>query len=199
MKATAMVYWLVAAMLQWTSGRPPTPERVAYLDGVARQALTVAYDNSTPRLYKGAYARSRSALLEMAVGARESGFDPRIQSGHCREGECDHGSAACFMQVHTEIGIVLSDAGDWWFDAKDPSAFHASDLTSSAISCFEVADHMLWRALHSSGGRNLCLYTGERGGVCPKGDLRMQAADDWLKAHAPPATDDELVAVDARD
>lgn len=194
MKATLMVYWLVAAMLQWTSGRAATPERVAYLDGVARQALTVAYDERTPVLYKGAYARSRSALLEASVGARESGFDPRIQAGLCRPGECDHGRAACFMQVHTEVGIVLSDAGDWWFDAKDPRAFHASDITASVPACFEVADHMLWRALHSSRGRDLCLYTGERG-YCPKGDVRMSAADDWFKTHPAPAADAELMPV----
>ena len=193
MKATLLVLWMVQAMAAWTSGRELTPAREAHLEMTAREALTVAFADGAATLYADTYARSRSALLMTSVAARESGFDPRIQRHECRGEECDSGNAYCYMQIHLETGVVLSETGDWWFDAKAVDAIHADDLADPA-SCFRVGEHMLWKALHASRGKNLCRYTGERGNECPAGALRLNQAKDWLKDHPVPFSDEEVLA-----
>lgn len=40
------------------------------------------------------------ALLILAVAEHESGFALDVDRGPCRPGTCDHGHAACMMQIH---------------------------------------------------------------------------------------------------
>jgi hypothetical protein len=170
MQAT-LVSWLVAAMLSWTPNQGKSEERVALLQSIADDIVSVVYADAP--VFRGRYARAHTALLVAAVGALESRFDPRIQQGKCRKGECDHGRAYCFMQIH-------------------PEGMSGEELIASQRKCFEVGLSMIRRALRLSGGRNIRSYTGETGEEAPGSEARMSLARNFLATHPPPAADEDF-------
>jgi hypothetical protein len=168
MQAT-LVSWLVAAMLSWTPNQGKSEERTALLQSIAEDIVSVVYDDAP--IFRGRYAHAHTALLVASVGALESRFEPRIQQGHCRKGECDGGHAYCYMQIHPEAGMT------------------GAELIASQRTCFQVGLLMIRRALRLSGGKNLRAYTGETGEDAPSSSARMKLARDFLAAHPPPVAD----------
>lgn len=193
--ATMLVFWLSTAIAHWLPAHP-SPARDAYYDAVAREILTVTFKESEPAImkYRGVNGRAHTALLEAAIGVRESQFRTDVQAGRCRTWECDGGAAACWLQVQTSTGIILD--GKWWtYAAHQPASwvatqtvFHADDLQDPPV-CLEVGLHMARASIEKYG--SLGGYTGE-GGEGPLAHERQRLADEWFAKHPPPV-DDELV------
>ncbi len=89
------------ALLMATPVVPPSPgfsetgeEREARLESIAVDAADAAEENPT------------KALLILSTSQHESGFELSVDKGPCYRGkdgkgpQCDHGQAACMMQIH---------------------------------------------------------------------------------------------------
>lgn len=167
----ALVSWLMAAIISWTPNQGKSGERMELLQSIADDIVSVVYSEAP--VFHGRYSRAHTALLVASVGALESRFDPRIQQGKCRRGECDGGHAYCFMQIH-------------------PEGMSGQELIASQRTCFRVGLSMIRRALRRSGGKDIRSYTGETGEDAPGSEARMKLARDFLATHPPPVADEDF-------
>jgi hypothetical protein len=181
-----IVAWVVAAVVGWLG--PACPREV--VERGVGEIVELAYDAGERPLFAGPAGRARTALLVAAVAALESGFREDVQAGRCRPWECDHGKAACWMQVHVGRGVVLDDWGWRFAQAGDAGeVLRAADMVDER-ACLRVGLHMLGASILHTG--TLREYTGERGQLAPKAAMRMRAAADYAHANPPPLVDDDV-------
>ena len=117
-------------------------------------------------------------------------------------GTCDNTLAHTIWQIHIGDGLVLYDGkehGDWSHvvgkvptkvlkdDAKKPLGMRnfvdAENIHQSRLLAARTAWHITRQALRAGHFENLCSYTGELGGICPKGEIRLNFANDWWHKH----------------
>lgn len=180
-----IVSWLFAAILSWTPQQGKSDERIAKLSSIAEDIVDVVYHE--PVTFRGNYAHAHMALLVAAVGARESRFIDRIQDGKCKRGECDSGRAFCYMQIHTNSGIVIVEDEREIAPSKD--GFTGADLLADEKVCIHLGVHMIRRALRFSGNRDLRAYIGETGNTTPESDERFRMVKEYIAKNPPPVRD----------
>jgi len=80
-----------------------------------RQLLDMAFDPAESALFKGSIGRMQTALFLASIASFESGYDVRIDRGHCEAmpggiaaGWCDFGRSSSIMQVMTSGGVSSS-------------------------------------------------------------------------------------------
>ena len=161
---------------------------------IARAAVAVAYDTTEAPLFTGAHARARTALRLAAIGAHETGLQPKFVKG-CNKDR--GGGVACGVgQVHTgDYGLRLLGSGKILQCTK---ADHDGCLTSADLLADPVAMQRAMLHILRTGG--LSLYTGEGNAV--EGDASLTIRDwetRWYKAHPPPAKDDDVLEAIAED
>lgn len=204
--------WLVAAMKSWVPfekhliHKETLEEVSARYDSIADDAIHVAFDPEEKPLFDGDYARQRTALQMLAIARYESDFVRRIDQGNCLPDECDHGLAACIMQVHTG-GLVL-ERETYSFARAKSAEWRAenSDLILNSGSlrdrkmCFRVALHKMRESLAVCrtlpNEDRLGIYTGEgcvKGKINPKSRTRIGLALDYLRKKGFPLLSDEGV------
>lgn len=179
--------WLASAMLAWTSN----DHRPEHRETVERAAVEIArVVASEPPVFAGRDGAARTALLLASIGSLESGWREDVQAGKCRPGECDHGLAKCWMQVHPDAGLVLLRDGGYDYLARRTKfvdgdrVVRAEDLLDEE-TCLRAALHMARASIQRTGG--LREYTGEKIGADAKARTRLERARAWLRAHPPPA------------
>lgn len=196
--ATMLLVWLLGAFSTW---EPSQGKDNAFRDGMARDILAVAFDPNEPPLppFKGRDGRIRTAALMASFARHESSLRPDVDAGHCRENECDHGTAFCVMQVRPGAGIILKgDEYDYavhqtraWRTAHDAEIIDGARLLDDRRLCFRVALHMLRGSLRHSG--TLGEYTGETGNG-PAAKKRWNDAAHYFTASAPGLEDGPVLA-----
>jgi hypothetical protein len=187
-----IVTWLLTALATWTPMQGKTEVRMAKLNSIAEDIISVVY--AEPATFKGPYAHAKMALLVGAVGARESRFEDRIQAGKCKKGECDSGRAYCYMQIHPNSGIEIVE-GDREI-GYSTKGYAGKDLLESQSLCIHTGTHMIRRALKYSSGKDLRAYTGETGASAPESETRFQMVRDYLAKSPPPIADADYFAAD---
>jgi hypothetical protein len=150
--------------------------------------LSVSYDPTEPPLFKKGYSpRGQTALLLAAIGAHESGLQPRVARG---EVSGDGGKSKGIMQQQVgNFGIRLTVAGFQLCTAQeqaDPGfdCLQHSDLLSDMPTTMRLA-------LHELRQYGLNRYTGEGTTRELEGPANVIEgwARDWLKSHPVPVTD----------
>jgi len=123
-------------------------------------------------------------------------------------GNCDGTLAHSIWQIHLgDDGILLPDYSgkgqDWRHlaskppqrlldeDAKRPLGLRqvvdGENILQSRLLAARTAWRIARQALRVGKFRNLCAYTGELRGVCPKGDIRLDFANNWWTRHPFPS------------
>jgi hypothetical protein len=188
-----VVAWLSVAIATWVPNLD-----VSVRGRAAAEVVSVAYDPSEPPVFAGAQGRAKTAILIAVVASEESGFRTDVQAGHCRPGECDHGRASCWMQLHAGSGIVL--VGETWRMAaraeRGVNVFKRADLVGeeNEVSCLRVGVHMIRSSLAAYG--SLRGYTGERGRKAPVAEARMRAVRRFVDSNPAPWDDYEIMMGD---
>jgi hypothetical protein len=173
-----LVSYLVAAMTAWVPPHAlpePKDDTLARYDSIARDAISVAYDEAEAPLFPGNDGRAQTALLMIAVASLESGYRRAVDDG-TRLG--DHGRSYCLMQIRVGMGMTA----DGW---------SGTDLVSDRSKCFRAGLHIL------RGSFNACrkLPVEDRmsayaTGRCTEGEeksrLRVGRALAWWDTHARP-------------
>lgn len=202
--------WLLSAMKSWTPLEKhlihkETLEEVAErYESIANDAVAVAFDSEEKPIFDGPYARQRTALQMLAIARYESDYVRRIDEGNCRPNECDHGLAACIMQVHTN-GLVLEK--DTYSFARTKTAEwraenHELILNGKSLRdrkmCFRVALHKIRESLavcrSLPNEDRLGIYTGEgcvKNKINPKSRTRIEAANRYVQKNGLPLLSDE--------
>jgi hypothetical protein len=176
-----LVTYLLAAMTSWVPmyaqqahGEAPE-EATARYESIARDAVTVAFDDAEVPLFPGPSGRAQTALLMLSVASFESSFAKAVDDG-TRLG--DHGRSYCLMQVRVGDGTT---AEGWT----------GSQLVTDRTMCFRAA----LRILRGSFGACRKLPTLDRmsayaTGRCTEGEahsrLRVGRALQWWDSHAAP-------------
>lgn len=170
-----LLLWLVAAMLSWTiPAARHDIERERY-EGIAKDAVAVAFDAEEKPIYAGALARTKTALMLLAIASYESGFRRDVDDGTVRG---DGGRSWCLMQVNLGHNRVLLTEDGYTY-SQDATGWSGKDLVEDRQRCFRVGLHLM-RASHKACG-NLSAYTSGR---CskkePKAIARASRATAWF-------------------
>ena len=122
--------WALAIMVAWA---PPGRSKIsnaieteeeghARYAEIAQTAIEVAYDPTTPPLFKGAYGRASTTALLLAVAFHESGFrrDVDLGLGKLARGS---GTDSCLMQIRVGAG-------------RTPQGWSHANLVQDRRKCF---------------------------------------------------------------
>lgn len=176
-----LVTYLVAAMTAWVPlytqpGNVPQEDTMARYESIARDAASVAFDESEEPLFSGSDGRAQTALLMLAVASYESSYLQAVDEGSRRG---DHGSSYCLMQVHVGNGMT-------------PEGWTGKQLVEDRQLCFRAALHIL----HHSFTMCRALPIEDRlsayaSGHCYESSRvsrsRIGRARSWWASHAKPA------------
>lgn len=171
--------WLLLAIEAWAAV-PRQPNADEIHERVAEAIVAVAYDQAEPPVYQGDYGRARTALLLASIAGLETRYLERVITGHCVPGECDNGHAFGMLQQHVgRFGVRL-------VGGRAALCFVAA---SDCYSAMELVDDLTLQVrvgLHVYRTQGVRAYTP---------GLKAQAqANLWIVAHAPPATDVEVMS-----
>ena len=170
--------WLVGAMLSWV---PPAhdADRVRY-EAIARDIVSVAYDEAEQPIFTGDGGRAKTALLMASIASFESGFRADVDDGRTTG---DHGRSYCLMQVQ-----VFGHTTEGWT---------GHDLVTDRKKCFRAALSRIrysfeWCKSHALEDR----LSGYTTGLCRDGehlarDRFFRARSYW--SHTPFTPPDDLV------
>lgn len=173
-----LVSYLVAAMTAWVPAHAhpePLDDTLARYDLIARDAASVAYDESEAPLFPGPGGRAQTALLMVAVASLESGYRQSVENG-TKLG--DHGRSYCLMQIRVGSGVTAD-------------GYSGYDLVNDRTKCFRAALHILrgsFNACHNLPvqDRMSAYATGRCTEDEEKSRLRVGRALAWWDTHAPP-------------
>jgi hypothetical protein len=177
----SLVSYLVAAMLAWVPlhAHAPLESDVKVTErytGIARDAASVALDDSEPPLFEGPVGRAETALLMLSVASYESSFSAKIDDG-TRRG--DHGRSYCLMQIR----IGQGETHEGWSGPQ---------LIADRKRCFRAALHILQTSFSVCrrlrvDDRLSAYATGHCFANATISRSRIGRARAWWKSHAPPA------------
>lgn len=177
----SLVTYLVAAMTAWVPlyaqpGHDSTEDTMARYESIARDAVSVAFDESEEPLFSGPQGRAQTALLMLSVASFESSFHKAVDEG-IRRG--DHGHSYCLMQIHVGDGVTVE-------------GWTGKQLVEDRQLCFRAALHILHRSF--SVCRSLPIadrLSAYASGHCYENSevsrVRMNRARAWWATHTPPA------------
>jgi hypothetical protein len=176
----SLVSYLVAAMLSWVPlhAHAPLESREHVLqryESIARDAASVALDDSEPPLFEGTDGRTETALLMLAVASYESSYSQRVDDG-TRRG--DHGRSYCLMQIRVGFGSTRE-------------GWSGRQLIDNRKLCFRAALHILQASFTAC--RKLPIddrLSAYASGRCfPAAEIsrsRLGRARTWWETHTPP-------------
>jgi hypothetical protein len=176
----SLVSYLVAAMLAWV---PPNAHAVlesrdqvlARYDSIARDAVSVALDESEAPVLGGPDSRAETALLMLAVASYESSFSKGVDEG-ARRG--DNGHSYCLMQIHVGQGATRE-------------GWSARQLIENRRLCFRAALHIMQASFAACrklpfDDRLSAYASGHCFQSAKISRSRVWRARAWWRAHAPP-------------
>ena len=174
-----LVTYLVAAMAHWVplyAQAEPQEETAARYESIARDAITVAFDESEKPLFGGPTGRAQTALLMLSVASYESAFRKTVDDG-TKLG--DHGRSYCLMQIRVGDGTT----GDGWT---------GSDLVGDRTRCFRAGLHILRGSFYACHKLPLAdRMSAYATGACTEGNeasrLRVGRAMAWWDTHQRPS------------
>lgn len=174
----ALVSYLVAAMSAWVPpyAQPePKDDTLARYEAIARDAITVAFDEAETPLFPGQDGRAQTALLMLSVASFESGYRHTVDTG-IRLG--DNGRSYCLMQIRVGHGITTEGWSGEDLVNDRTKCFHAGlrIIRGSFNACRKLAfeDRM---SAYTSGR---CLPNEE------KSHVRVGRSLAWWDTHARP-------------
>ncbi len=153
----AATAWLVATMAAfapterasvergmpgWTETKAQREERYV---AIAKAIVEVASDPDEKPVFGGATGRARTAALLAAIAWHESGFARDVDIGPCYRGRandgarCDHGRAACIMQIHTREGQTLE-------------GYSKEELFADRVKCVRAGLHLVQKSFAACKG-----------------------------------------------
>jgi hypothetical protein len=176
----SLVAYLVAAMVGWVPLHVHAPmespdQAQARYESIARDVVSIAFDESEAPLFEGPDGRTQTALLMLSVASYESGYRKKVDDGR-RLG--DGGRSYCLMQIRVGQGFT-----------REGWTGHA--LIDDRTRCFRSALHIL----RSSFGACRSLPVDDRLSAYATGHCfadarisrtRVRRAQAWREAHAPP-------------
>jgi hypothetical protein len=176
----SLVGYLVAAMVGWVPLHVHAPmespdQAQARYESIARDVVSVAFDESEAPLFDGPDGRTQTALLMLSVASYESGYRKKVDDGR-RLG--DHGRSYCLMQIRVGQGATRE-------------GWSGHELIDDRQRCFRAALHML-RASFSAcralpmEDRLTAYATGHCFADAMISRSRVGRARAWREAHAPP-------------
>lgn len=170
-----LLEWLLAAQFFWNPA--PTVDHSRY-ESIAKDIVSVVYDNEEKALFKGEYGKAKTALLIDAIASLESFYREDVDNGTKRGGLGE----VCIMQIllpYPSARIVLNEDT---YTYSDNEGWSYSDLIADRKKCIRAGLHKVresFRACH-----NLSLYTS---GTClenePKAKFRQWRAENWFNKH----------------
>jgi hypothetical protein len=179
----SLVAYLVAAMVAWVPlyahRTESADEARARYEVIARDAVTIAFDDGEAPLYAGPDGRAKTAVLMLAVASFESSFRPAVDDG---VGRGDGGRSVCLMQIRVGAGTTRE-------------GWTGNDLVFDRTRCFRAALHIL----RSSFGTCRAYAEVDRlsayaTGRCLMGTevsrARVTRARSWWMSHPLPKTSD---------
>ena len=176
----SLVAYLVAAMIGWVPLHVHAPTESAddagkRYESIARDVVSVAFDDSESPLFSGPEGRTQTALLMLSVASYESGYRVKVDDGR---GLGDHGHSYCLMQVRVGTGVTRE-------------GWSGKDLVTDRRLCFRAALHILrlsFGACHTLAvdDRLSAYATGHCFADAQISRSRVSRARAWREAHAPP-------------
>ena len=180
--------WAVAFMVSWAPpGRSKISNAVeteaegrARYAEIAKAAVQVVYEPSTPPVFQGAYGRASTTALLLAVAFHESGFrrDVDLGIGALARGS---GTDSCLMQIRVGAG-------------RTPQGWSHSDLVQDRQKCFLAGLALIrksFAACHRLGLRDwLSVYTR---GHCVDNDPFSRSRIDLANRTPRPSVSDAEV------
>lgn len=151
----AATAWLVATMAAFAPperasverGMPGWSETKAQREerygGIAEAIARVVSDPDEKPVFGGEKGRARTAALLAAIAWHESGFARDVDIGPCYRGRandgarCDHGRAACLMQIHVNP------------DGRTLEGWTKEELFADRTKCFRAGLHLLQKSFAS--------------------------------------------------
>jgi hypothetical protein len=176
----SLVAYLVAAMIGWVPLHVHAPlesvdDARGRYESIARDVVSVAFDEAESPLFSGPEGRTQTALLMLSVASYESGYRIKVDDGR---GLGDHGHSYCLMQVKVGRGVTRE-------------GWSGTDLVTDRKLCFRAALHIL----RSSFGACRTLPVDDRLSAYATGHCfadaaisrsRVGRARAWREAHVPP-------------
>ena len=170
--------WLVGAMISWVPPRHDA-DRVRY-ESIARDLVTVVYDDAEQPIFAGDAGRAKTVLLMASIASFESGYRADVDDGRTTG---DHGRSFCLMQVQVF--------------GRTSEGYTGHDLVADRKKCFRAALHRVrysfeWCKSHALEDR----LSGYTSGTCRDGehlarDRFFRAKSYW--SHTPFAAPDDLI------
>jgi hypothetical protein len=176
----SLVSYLVGAMVSWVPLHAHAPlesreHAVERYEGIARDAASVALDDSEASLFDGPTGRTETALLMLSVASYESSFSAKVDDGSRRG---DHGRSYCLMQIRVGQGATHE-------------GWSGRELIADRKRCFRAALHIL--RLSFTACRNLrvddrlsAYASGHCFSAAAVSRSRVARARAWWEAHTPP-------------
>jgi hypothetical protein len=176
----SLVGYLVAAMIGWVPLHAHTPSESvddvqARYESIARDVVSVAFDEAESPVFSGPEGRTQTALLMLSIASYESGYRKKVDDGR---GLGDHGHSYCLMQVRVGTGVTRE-------------GWSGHDLVTDRRLCFRAGLHIL----RSSFGACHTLAVDDRLSAYATGHCfadaaisrsRVGRARAWREAHVPP-------------
>jgi hypothetical protein len=126
---TAMIAWVPPRMNELPDASESHADVLARYESIARDAATVARDESESPVFDGPDARTRTALLMLSVASFESSYRRDVDLG-IGQGIGDGGRSFCLMQVL----VGRSKTREGWT---------GRELVSDRQKCFRAGLHIL--------------------------------------------------------
>ena len=209
----SIIAWIVSLMISVIPvGAQETPEQTqARYESIARDLVSVVYDEHEKPLFPGDQARAKTAALLIAIAKFESEFRRDVDLGEVRG---DSGKSWCLGQINlgrptkqgeTPMRIYTDGHGRWvWAHLKSAYGYGytGQDLVKDRRKCFQA---MLWiartsfevcRPVHRKNQDRLlslyvsrsCLLGGEASAK------RMRLARKWGSPPGTKVLDTEVLA-----
>lgn len=192
--ASRVASWIYDASLEWiplapVNGWESRQEANVRRLAIATDIASVAFDPSESPLFASGNdhaSRANTALFLASIARFESGFDVRVDSGHCealpggiKAGWCDNGNAHSMWQHNIGNGKTI----DGWTK---------SDLIADRRKAIRASLHALQRSVKTcgktyGGADAFSVYAQGFCGASEKMRERLRGATAWAKDHSVPS------------
>jgi len=201
---TAIVAWIVSAMVAWS---PPGREHLipeaketeeatmGRYEDIAKSLVQVTYNTENNPVFSGDFGRARTTMLLLSIAYFESGFRRDVDLGLGKVGSGDHGRSHCLLQIN--MGVNRTDTT--YLQHLIGKEWSVNDLLQDRTKCFFTGFSMVTKSFVAC--RSLPLeerLAGYASGDCSKGrdesKTRIEKARRWFSGHAPPEKDAAVIS-----
>lgn len=191
--AARVAGWVYDASIEWiplapVGGWETRSEADVRRLAIATDVAAVAFDQIEVPLFSSGsdYAsRANTALFLASIARYESGYDVRVDTGHCeafpggiKAGWCDNGNAHSLWQHNIGNGKTL----DGWTKID-----LIADRRKAVRAALHALQHSAKTCASYSGADAFSVYAQGFCGVSEKMRERLRGATSWAKEHSMPA------------